>query len=90
MKKVREYYKKGKFVTIPAFEYLVLITGITDVDSPISYHIMEDVLDKEVIAPFTEWVNKYGEEIGIFGGLGVDVLCRAEEKEIRKQTRGYR
>jgi uroporphyrinogen decarboxylase len=61
------------------------------------FDVMPDLIDvvkidakhsnEDQIAPFSEWVDKYGDRIGLFGGVDTDHLCRkspAEVKEIVK------
>ncbi|HEY5586874.1 MAG TPA: hypothetical protein VIK78_20585 [Ruminiclostridium sp.] len=68
----------------------------------ISINTMEDLINvakidakhsnEDQIAPFPEWVNKYGDRIGNFGGIDTDHLCRKSENEIRdivKEVIGY-
>ncbi|MBP5206964.1 MAG: hypothetical protein J6330_00735, partial [Clostridia bacterium] len=43
--------------------------------------------NEDQIAPFTEWVERYGDRIGNFGGVDVDVLCHCSEKEIGERVR---
>ncbi len=56
--------------------------------------------NEDVIAPFTKWIKNYGDRIGLFGGIDVDVLCRNTPDEIceyvvstgekfRKEAKGY-
>lgn len=57
------------------------------------FEVMDDLIDvakidakhsnEDIIAPFQEWVDRYGDRIGNFGGIDVDVLCRGTEQEIR-------
>lgn len=57
------------------------------------FDIMEDLINiakidakhsnEDQIAPFSEWVNMYGDRIGNFGGVDTDHLCRKSEKEIK-------
>jgi uroporphyrinogen decarboxylase len=42
--------------------------------------------NEDLIAPFSEWVKKYGAVIGNFGGIDVDLLCRLPVSEIRGQV----
>ncbi|MFW6309336.1 MAG: uroporphyrinogen decarboxylase family protein [bacterium] len=61
------------------------------------FSIMEDLIVKvnidakhsneDEIAPFSTWVDKYGDKIGNFGGVDTDILCRKSEKAIQKITR---
>lgn len=39
--------------------------------------------NEDQIAPFSEWVNRYGDRIGNFGGVDMNVLCMNTEDEIR-------
>lgn len=57
------------------------------------FAIMEDIIatginakhsNEDQIAPFTQWVDQYGDKIGNFGGIDTDVVCRASENEIRE------
>ena len=38
--------------------------------------------NEDVIAPFDEWIDRYGERIGFFGGIDTDLLCRKRPDEI--------
>jgi uroporphyrinogen decarboxylase len=59
--------------------------------------IMEDLIEtvgidgkhsfEDAIQPVTEVKKRYGSRIAILGGIDVDFLCRAEEKEIRNRVR---
>lgn len=40
--------------------------------------------NEDQIAPFSYWVEKYGDRIGNFGGIDTDVLCRNTPQEIRE------
>ncbi len=61
------------------------------------FDIMDDVIDvagidskhsnEDQIAPFSVWVDRYGDRIGNFGGVDTDVLCRKSEKEIKECVR---
>lgn len=39
--------------------------------------------NEDVIAPFKVWVDRYGDRIGNFGGIDVDILCQKSEQEIK-------
>lgn len=39
--------------------------------------------NEDVIAPFDEWVRRYKDRIGLFGGIDVDFLCTNDEDDIR-------
>lgn len=40
--------------------------------------------NEDQIAPFGEWVDRYGSRIGNFGGVDVDVLCNSSQSEIKE------
>jgi len=55
------------------------------------FDIMEEIIDTGIdakhsnednIAPFSKWVDLYGEKIGNFGGIEMNVLCLEDEKGI--------
>ncbi len=60
------------------------------------FDVMEEIIseakidakhsNEDVIAPFDEWVNRYGNRIGNFGGMDMDVVCRSSPGEIRRYT----
>jgi uroporphyrinogen decarboxylase len=59
------------------------------------FSIMEDVIglgiqakhsNEDGIAPFEKWIERYGDRIGLLGGIDVDILCRADPREIREQV----
>jgi len=57
-------------------------------------HIMDDLIDvvkidakhsnEDKIAPFYWWVEKYGDRIGNFGGVDVDVVCTYSKQELKE------
>jgi uroporphyrinogen decarboxylase len=59
--------------------------------------IMEDLIEdvktdakhsfEDAILPVTTAVEKYGDRIGILGGIDVDFLCRSSEADIRRRVR---
>jgi uroporphyrinogen decarboxylase len=59
--------------------------------------IMDDLIDEvgidarhsfeDAITPVTEAFSKYGARIALLGGIDVDFLCRAGEREIRERVR---
>ena len=73
------------------------------------FEIMEDILDtgidakhsnEDEIAPFEEWINRYSDRIGLFGGIDVNILCQnpyddvyrmvlEKGKKFRNMTAGY-
>lgn len=66
------------------------------------FNVMDDLIEEvgidakhsneDQIAPFTYWVDKYGDKIGNFGGVDMDILCTKSEDEIEEyvtQVMGY-
>ncbi len=73
------------------------------------FSIMDDMIElginakhsnEDTIAPFNEWIKRYGHRIGLLGGIDVDILCQKSPDEIcaevvtkgerfRRQARGY-
>lgn len=97
-------------------EYQQIIAQIHDARKPFLLHscgnifpVMDDLIaagidgkhsHEDVIAPFSEWIERYADRIALFGGIDVDFLCRHDEqtvyqyvlehsKRYREQTRGY-
>lgn len=59
------------------------------------FSIMDDLIEaginakhsnEDQIAPFPEWVEKYGDRIGNFGGLDVDAVCQMDKKTLQEYT----
>jgi len=60
------------------------------------FDIFDDIIDiagidakhsnEDAIAPFSEWVNRYGTRIGNFGGVDTDVICHDNLDYIREYT----
>ena len=60
------------------------------------FEVMDDIItqaaidakhsNEDAISPFSEWLEKYNDRIGIFGGIDMDLLCRADEQTIRRKT----
>ncbi|HDS84942.1 MAG TPA: hypothetical protein ENN97_07105 [Phycisphaerales bacterium] len=42
--------------------------------------------NEDAIAPFEVWTKNYGDKIGNFGGIDMDVLCQNSSQEIRAYT----
>jgi uroporphyrinogen decarboxylase len=79
-------------------QYQPVITLIKGVGKPFLWHscgrifqVMEDAIalgidakhsNEDAIAPFEEWITRYGERIGLLGGIDVDLLCRTAPAEI--------
>ena len=73
------------------------------------FNIMEDLIalgidakhsNEDEIAPFSKWLKLYGDRIGFFGGIDVNILCQKEPDDIfrevvergieyRAMTKGY-
>jgi uroporphyrinogen decarboxylase len=97
-------------------QYRRVISLIRQTGRPFLWHscgkifsIMEDMIDlginakhsnEDTIAPFDEWIERYGGRIGLLGGIDVDILCQKSPDEIwvevvdkgrryRDQARGY-
>ena len=83
-------------------QYKRIIDLVHQAERPFLWHscgkifaIMEDVIDlginakhsnEDVIAPFDTWIEKYGERIGLLGGIDVDLLCCEPSDTIVEQT----
>ena len=59
------------------------------------FAVMEDLIaagidakhsNEDAIAPFDEWIRRYGERIGLFGGIDVDLLCRQSPGAILEEV----
>jgi uroporphyrinogen decarboxylase len=59
--------------------------------------VMDDLIDdvridakhsfEDAIVPVTEFKARYGDRIGVVGGIDVDFLCRASEEQVRARVR---
>jgi uroporphyrinogen decarboxylase len=83
-------------------QYRRVIQLIKGTGKPFLWHscgrifpIMEDVIDlgidakhsnEDIIAPFDEWIARYGERIGLLGGIDVDLLCQKSPAAIVEQV----
>ena len=57
------------------------------------FEVMEDIINiakinakhsnEDQIAPFSTWLDQYGDRIGNFGGIDMDILCQLSEVEIK-------
>jgi uroporphyrinogen decarboxylase len=97
-------------------QYKRVLDRIKEAGKPFLYHscgkifpIMEDVIqlginakhsNEDIIAPFDTWIDRYGDRIGLFGGIDVDILCQKTPAQIvadvvekgtrfRNTARGY-
>ena len=58
------------------------------------FELMDDLIDvvkidakhsnEDAIAPFSYWVEQYGDKIGNFGGIDTDAVCRLNRQEMRE------
>lgn len=69
-------------------------------DEAISLGIDAKHSNEDCIAPFDEWISRYGDRIGLLGGIDVDLLCQKSPAEItvtvyekgmrfRQKAKGY-
>jgi uroporphyrinogen decarboxylase len=42
--------------------------------------------NEDVIAPFDTWIARYGDRIGLLGGVDVDVLCREDPEDVFRRV----
>ena len=83
-------------------EYKRVIESVHAAGKPLLWHscgnifsIMEDVIaigidakhsNEDVIAPFDTWITRYGDRIGLLGGVDVDILCREDPQVIKERV----
>jgi len=83
-------------------QYRRVIQLIKGAGKPFLWHscgkifpIMEDVVElgidakhsnEDIIAPFDEWIARYGAQIGLLGGIDVDLLCQETPANIVEQV----
>lgn len=81
-------------------EYEKVITQVHAYGKPFLLHncgsifpVMDDIIaagidakhsNEDSIAPFSTWVELYGDQIGNFGGIDMNVLCIEDEASIKK------
>ena len=81
-----------------ASQYGRIIKLVHDAGMPFLWHscgnifdIMDEVIalgidakhsNEDVVAPFETWISRYGDRIGFFGGIDVDILCRNSPDEV--------
>ena len=84
-------------------EYKKIVSKVKSKNIPFLLHscgcifdVMDQIIEtgidakhsnEDVIAPFSKWVKDYGDKIGNFGGLDMDVICRSKEDNLRKYIR---
>ena len=82
-------------------QYKRIIEAVHRANKPFLWHscgcifeIMEDVIkigidakhsNEDVIAPFDKWIDLYGDRIGLFGGIDVDLLCQEKPEKITEK-----
>ena len=83
-------------------QYKRVIDLIKGAGQPFLWHscgkifaIMDDVIalgidakhsNEDVIAPYDEWIARYGDRIGLLGGVDVDILCQRKPEEIVQEV----
>ena len=60
------------------------------------FDVMDDIItltgidakhsNEDGIAPFQQWIDKYGDKIGNFGGIDTDIICRDDTAFIKQYT----
>jgi len=97
-------------------QYRRVINLIRQAGRPFLWHscgkifsVMDDMIElginakhsnEDTIAPFDEWIERYGHRIGLLGGIDVDILCQRTPDEIfadvvekgqrfRRRAKGY-
>jgi len=97
-------------------QYRRVVDAVHAAGRPLLWHscgniftVMDDVIaigidakhsNEDVIAPFETWIERYGERIGLLGGVDVDILCQkspativadvvAKGRRFRNLARGY-
>ena len=73
------------------------------------FSVMEDAIalgidakhsNEDAISPFEEWITRYGDRIGLLGGIDVDLLCQKKPEDVfeivmergqqyRRMAKGY-
>ena len=38
--------------------------------------------NEDAIAPYDEWITRYGDQIGLLGGIDVDLLCQNNPQDV--------
>jgi len=83
-------------------QYRRIIDVVHAADKPFLWHscgcifqVMDDFLaagidakhsNEDGIAPFTRWIEDYGDRIGLLGGFDMDFLCRKEPAQIQQEV----
>ncbi len=85
-------------------QYVPIIERVHAAGKPFLLHscgcifdVMEDLIaagidakhsNEDVIAPFSVWVERYGDRIGNFGGADVDAVCGLSRPELKEYITG--
>ncbi len=83
-------------------QYRRILTLIRAAEKPFLWHscgkifsVMDDVIalginakhsNEDTIAPFDKWITRYGDRIGLLGGIDVDILCQCTPESIFEQV----
>ena len=83
-------------------QYRRVLTLIQAASKPFLWHscgkifsVMDDVIalginakhsNEDTIAPFDAWITRYGDRIGLLGGIDVDILCQCTPEAIFEQV----
>jgi uroporphyrinogen decarboxylase len=83
-------------------QYKRILGLIKEAHKPFLWHscgkifsVMEDAIalginakhsNEDTIAPFDEWIARYGDRIGLLGGIDVDTLCQKSPAEIMEEV----
>jgi uroporphyrinogen decarboxylase len=97
-------------------QYRRIINLIKSSGKPFLWHscgkiftVMDDVIalginakhsNEDTIAPYDEWIDRYGDQIGLLGGIDVDLICQSDPQDVfdlvvergamyRKMANGY-
>lgn len=79
-------------------QYQRIISMIKDAGKPFLWHscgkifsVMDDAIalginakhsNEDTIAPYDEWITRYGNRIGLLGGIDVDLICRDDPQAV--------
>lgn len=77
-------------------QYKPIIQLVHEYHKPFLFHLCGNIFDiimvginakhsnEDQIAPFPEWVERYGNRIGNFGGIDLDVVCNSSKEVMRE------
>lgn len=83
---IPQYQRVIKIIKDGGWPFLLHCCGnIFDVMEPIiATGIDAKHSNEDVIAPYEKWIDNYGDRIGLFGGIDVDILCQRTPEEVFK------